>query len=326
MIPIAIESQRQIRLSHSTLETLHTCERKFQLEKLLDNGAPREESEHFSFGHAVGKGIASYMSYQDADLALFEAWHDYWPEIETEKKNQWKAMNALLVAFNKLDDFLQDYEVVSFDGKPATELGFRLDIDETYYFVGYVDVVVRNKWSGQYCIFEVKHTGLELHDLDPLYKNSGQALGYSIALDKIVGEQLSDYGVIYFVLQLGKGYTPKAHVLHYDKTLLDRLNWFLSLGLDVEGLKRMAELNVYPKRGGSCLNFMKPCPHFGVCGLHGMDRPAPIVPDEKHYDFSYDLDSLVEEHLVRLASPEHQHHAASPDNPFSAVSDILEEI
>lgn len=330
------------RLSHSTLNTLDTCERKYQLEHVLDNGAPREESEHFSFGHCFGEGVAHYLVHQDRDAALLAGWLAYWPQIETDKKNQAKAINALIVAFDALDNILQDYEVIEFEGKPTVELSFRLNIDDTYYFAGHIDVVLRNRWTGQYFIFEVKTTGLALHDLDPLYKNSGQALGYSIALDRIVGEKLTSYGVLYFVAQLGKDYTPKIQVLPYNKTLLDRLNWFMTLGFDVERLHRMAELNVYPKRGGSCLSYNRPCRQFGTCGLHAADRPSPFVADKEVYQFEYDMDELVAEHIQRLQDPavrlavdsvetdtivDLDSGAVPPptDDPFGLVASIIED-
>lgn len=298
------QKKRKIRLSHSTLDLLHTCERKFQIERLLAGGGEREESEHLSFGHCFGEGIAEYLVSQDKEAALYKAWLAYWPQVETDKKNQAEAINALNAAFGFLDNILQEYEVVSFEGKPAVELSFRLDIDETYYFVGYVDVVLRNRWTGKYCIFEVKTTGLAIYDLAPLYVNSGQALGYSVALDKIVGEEVASYDVIYFVAQLGKDYSPKIHIIPFSKTLLDRLNWFLTLGLDVKHLREMAELNVYPKRGSNCLQYNKPCRQYGTCGLHAFDTPAPIVEDTVEYQFVYTMDELIADHLRRLSQPQ----------------------
>lgn len=290
-----------VRLSYSTLELLNSCERKFQLEKLLTNGSEREESEHFSFGQGFGAGVASYLQHQDHDLALFHAWLAYYPEIETEKKNQARMSVALERAFFALDNVLQDYELVFFENKPACELSFRLDIDNDYYFVGYIDAVLRNRFTGRYMVFEVKTTGLLLQDLAPLYKHSGQALGYGITLDRIVGDNLSSYGVLYFVAQLGKGQRDcTIHVLPFNKTLLDRLNWFLVLGLDVKHMKEMEELSIYPRRGSSCLRFNKPCRHFGTCHLHSLDKPKPEELDTVVYQFVYDLTDLVQEHLQRL--------------------------
>ncbi len=316
------------RLSYSTMNSMETCERMYQLDHVLDNGAPREESEHFSFGHGFGEGVAHYLVYQDRDAALLTAWLAYWPQIETPKKNQAKCLNALTVAFDAMDNLLQDYEVVSFEGKAAVELNFRLNIDDTYYYAGHIDVVLRNRWTGMYYILEVKTTGLALHDIDPLYKNSGQALGYSIALDRIVGEKQSSYGIIYFVAQLGKDYSPQIKILPYEKTLLDRLNWFMTLGLDVEKLHRMAELNVYPKRGNACLNYMRPCRHFGICGLHGMDRKAGYVKDKETYQFEYNMDDLVQEHIQRLATPEYQRHQVEHEEAMhtATITEIIDPL
>lgn len=290
-----------VRLSYSTLELLHSCERKYQLEKLLA-GSERRDSEHFSFGHAFGAGVASYLIDQDRDKAIFACWIAYWPMIETEKKNQMRCIVTLMASFSRLDTLLREYELVSFNGKPACELSFRLNIDASYYFVGYVDAVLRHRRTGMYVVFEVKHTGLNLLDLSPAYRHSGQALGYSIALDRIVGKELSSYGVLYFVAQLGKDITSptKLHVLPFNKTLLDRLNWFITLGLDVKHLHEMQDLGIYPKRGGSCVSFNKACHHFGVCHLHALDTPKTEEPDLVDYQFTYEMEELVAEHLTRI--------------------------
>lgn len=294
------QQKHPIRLSHSSLETLLSCERKFQLDKLLVTEIERDETEHTVFGKAFGAGIAAYMVSQDMNTALYEAFLAYWPVLESDKKSRARCWAALMASQQYLDNLLQDYEVVSFDGKPAVELSFRLNINDGYYFVGYIDIVLKNRWTGMHYIFECKTTGLGLHDLEPLYKNSGQALGYSIALDKIVGEEQSSYGVLYFVAQMDKTFQAKIHVMPFEKSLTDRLNWFLTLGMDVQRLEHMAGLNVYPKRGSSCLKYNRPCKYFGICNLHGLDIPKAQEADPIQYDFTYDLQSLVEDHLSRL--------------------------
>lgn len=306
VIPIEAETtppkRFPIRLSHSTLDLIHSCKRLFQLEKLLANPQARDETEHTVFGKAYGVGIATYLVTQDADMALFQAWYSYYPEIETDKKNIPRLMSALMASFIECDTLLMEYEVASFNGKPAVELSFRLDINEGYYFVGYIDIVLRNKLTGIHYVLDAKSTGLSILDLSPLYKHSGQALGYSVALDRIVGEEQSSYGVIYFAAQLGKDFKAKIHVLTFDKTLLDRLNWFISLGLTVEGLERMEEVKFYPLEYQSCLRFNRPCKYFSVCHLHSLDFPATRKEDVIQYDFTYQLDDLIRDHLLRVAS------------------------
>lgn len=294
---------QQFRLSHSALEVLHTCERKYQLQRLLQSDTEGEDTgnAHLSFGHSIGAGVASYLQHQDQDRALFDAWMAYWPEEENDKKSVVRAQLAMQAAFHHLDNILMEYELVYFEGKPAVELSFRLNIDESYYFVGYIDVVLQNRFSGRYGVFEVKTTGLELLDLSPLYKHSGQALGYSITLDRIVGKNLAEYDVLYFVCQLKRDFNSiKFHLLPFQKTLYDRFNWFITLGLDVKHLKEMAELNIYPKREDACLHFMKPCVYFGTCNLHSFDIPKKLEEDSKEYQFVYEMNDLVQDHLKRI--------------------------
>lgn len=288
------------RLSFSTLDLLHVCERKYQLEKLLV-GAGREESEHLSFGTAYGAGIGKYLETQDMDEAIWALFLAYTPLLETDKKSLLRCIQALLASQSKLDTLLNEWELVYFDGKPAVELSFRIDIDEEFYYVGYIDAVLRNRYTGIHCVFECKTTGLLLQDLSPAYKHSGQALGYSVVLDKICGEDVSSYSVFYWVCQLGKEFSDiKIQTFVFKKTLLDRLNWFIVLGLDVRHMQTMAGLQVYPRRYTGCLRFNKPCRHFGTCHMHSLDTPKKEEPDLLEYQFVYTLEDLVEEHMRRI--------------------------
>jgi hypothetical protein len=305
-----------IRLSHSALESFLTCERMFQLDRLLAGESKREDTEHTVFGKSFGEGVASYIINQDRDKAVWAAYLSYYPVLESDKKTEETAINLLMNAFPHLDNLLLDWEIAIFQDKPAVELSFRLNIatfqvelmeemvEIQVYFVGYVDVVLRNKWTGRYAILENKTTGLGLLDVDPLFKNSGQALGYSIVLDKIAGEEHSEYDVLYLIGQLNSRseltkFQPKVHLKEYPKTIQNRLNWFLSLGMDVNRLRQMLELGVFPMRGGSCIQFMRPCKHFGTCSMMTLDRYKELPEDKIDYQFTYDLQELITDHIHR---------------------------
>ena len=292
-----------IRLSHSALQTFLTCERMFQLDRLLEGAPDKRDWPTTIFGKSFGEGVSTYLLTQDPEKALFAAYMAYTPVLEDDRRTEEIALNLLLVAFPKLDNLLQDWEVAVFEGKPAVELSFRVNVNKDIYFVGYVDVVLRNKWTGRYAILENKSTGMNLLDLDPLFKNSGQALGYSIILDKIAGEENSEYDVIYLIGQLNskssKGFAPNIYIKEYTKTLQDRLNWFITLGMDVNRLEQMLTLGVFPMRGGSCLQYMRPCKHFGICGMQTLDRYKEIEEDITDYQFVYELEDLINEHLER---------------------------
>ena len=300
-MPAFPSSLLPLRLSHSACDLLNTCERKFQIERLLVSDSDKDESEHLVFGTAYGKGIACYLTYRDRELALLTTYLSYVPEINYGNKTAMSCVLAVEASFDALDTLLDDYALVSFNGQPATELSFRMNINQTAYYVGYVDAVLQHRYTKKYFIFEVKHTGLLLEDLTPLYKHSGQALGYSVALDKIVGEDQASYGVIYFVAQLQREFgVIKPVVLPFDKTLEDRLNWFMTLSLDVNRLEQMLTYGTWPRRYQACLRFNKPCYHFGTCHLHSLDQYKTPVPDEVAYQFTYELDDLITDHIARI--------------------------
>ena len=296
-----------IRLSHSALSSFLVCERMFQLDRLLMGSPDKEDYPATVFGKAFGEGVSTYLLTQDPDKALFAAYLAYSPVLEDEKRTEEILLNLLICSFSKLDDLLLDWEVAFFQGKPAVELSFRLNnlgsSNNNIYFVGYVDVVLKNRWNGRYAILENKTTGLDLHDIDPLFKNSGQALGYSIVLDKIAGKESTEYDVLYLVGQLksrsGGGFSPEVHVKEYPKTLQDRLNWFISLGLDVSRMEQMLELGVFPLRGNNCLQYMRPCKHFGTCSMQVLDEYKKIPEDIIEYQFVYNLKDLIYDHIHR---------------------------
>lgn len=290
------------RLSHSALELLNLCERKFQLDRLLAGGPGKLDYPATVFGKAFGIGVATYLATQNQERALFETWLAYTTGIEDDKRNLFTCINTMSASFAYLDTLLLDWEPAILKESNSAELSFRLNIDETFYFVGYIDFIMKNRYSNRYGVIEVKTTALQLNDLDPVYKNSGQAVGYSIVLDKIAGQEQSSYDVIYIIGQIGgkTGFEPDIHVKTFSKTLQDRLNWFLTVGMDVNRLHSMFELNFFPQRGNNCLKYNKPCHHFGTCGLHTLDRMKEIEVDTIDYMFVYDMNDIINNHIERI--------------------------
>jgi hypothetical protein len=293
------------RLSESTLGILYACDRKFQLERLLEEAYPlvEEESAALIRGKAFGVGVQTYILTGNMDLAIYKAWLEYFPEVESTYITMTRTLNNLWCAQENLDKIRREYEVAVFEGKPAVEMSFRLDIDGKWFYVGYIDLVLRHIQTGIYVVLEVKTTAYKLVDLKPVYKNSGQALGYSIVLDKVAGEAQSKYGVLYLVCRDKSSvsdWVPDVYLFPFTKTLVDRYNWFISLGLDVEHLNRMEELDVFPMRGHSCVRFNRTCQHFGTCSIKSADVKRVPVEDDTEYQFRYRLNDIIQDHLERL--------------------------
>lgn len=297
------DNEPYIRLSHSTLEAIQTCYRKFEMDKLLTFGAKRVESEHLPFGHGFGAFVATYIQTGDFNMSALMAWYEYMPIVESDKKNQATLYHLIERCVSELDALREEWEVAEFNGIPAVELSFRIDIDEYFYYVGYVDVVLKNKTDGRLAVLEVKSTGLQLQDIAPLYKFSGQALGYSIVLDEVAENHNASYDVMYFVGRLGKtafsdGVRSELHV--FRKTMADRLDWFMALAQQVETLHTCLKYSNFPRISAGCLKYNKPCPHFGVCHMRSGDKYKKIEIDEIEYQFRYRLDDLIESHIQRI--------------------------
>jgi hypothetical protein len=275
--------ENKIRLSYSALNDLHTCERLFQLDRLLVTDFEKQEYPATVLGKAFGTFVQQYLCYQDFDWAVFNGWLSYYPILEDNQRSEEIYFNLCVGSVPTLDNLLQDWEVLTVKrSKYAMELSYCLDIDQSFYFVGYVDLVLQNRWNGRSAVMEIKTTSLKLHDLSPVYQNSGQALGYSIILDQIVGSEQAEYDVLYFVAQLGSGngFSPNFSLLNFPKTLQDRLNWFITLQLDTEHLHTLLDHNIFPLRGQNCLQYMRPCKHFGTC--------------------TFQLEEVIQNHIERI--------------------------
>lgn len=302
----------RIRLSHSTLELLHGCERKFQKTKILDNPGAREESPAMSFGKSMGAAWQYYYILrslghgvkESLDSAHYMIWMEYFPILEDDRRFLERAVVVMTRSVPFLERMLQEWEIAFFNGKPASELGFSLNIDPRFYFVGYIDLVVRHKHSRRYAIVDAKTTSLRGEDLTPVYKFSDQCLGYSIVLDRIAGESQTSYDVMYWVAQLPSAkadiYLPVVKEYVFPKTLKDRFDWFLKIYLDVNYVRSLEQLDAYPKRGSHCMSFNKVCKFFNECQFTASDKPGYYVVDDTVYEFEYNLEDILADHMERL--------------------------
>lgn len=306
-------ARKPLRLSHSTLDTIHNCERKFQLLKLKNiqdahyidiDGAKKEvilnlDGKHnnvnLDYGSAFGIGIQTYIITNNLEQAIWEAIRSYNYAEETKNKNAIGLVAAIQAFAAQWDNSM--WEVAYYNGKPAAELSFKIILDkETQdYYCGYIDLVLKNKLDNTVVVIEIKTTGIKIEDISPLYRNSGQALGYSILLDSIIKEeQIAAWTVLYLINQLkGQNILPKIHLLPFEKTLKDRLSWLLNLKLDHEYLLKLVEIDHWPMRGKSCFAYNRPCPLYGICDLTTLDTKEAKIKKEEEWDFVFTLEELI---------------------------------
>lgn len=302
-LEIEIDPRLQ-QLSYSGLLTLHSCPRQFQLDKMR-GVYERESSTTFAFGHCVGLGIQLCFegkSESEILFALFQEWDvDLFDESEKAAESIWLAIHAVQKFIGmRMAGFLDEYELLYYEGKPACELSFRITFPDGFRYRGYVDAVLRHKRTGVIAVLEVKTTGLNIID-ESVYKNSAQAIGYSIVLDAIVGG-LSSYEVLYLpYLKKAREYELRP----YTKSYLQRATWIQELLLDIETIKMYWGAETFPMRGESCFNFYRQCSYFGTCTLSNQYLLKQISEKEldkiagEEYSIELTLMDLLDSQLAK---------------------------
>lgn len=306
--------KRLQNLSYSSLLTLHSCPRKFQLYRLNAQVEQVEDipgSITFAYGHAVGTGIQNILtglSVQETMLRAFLEWDvDLLAENEKQNKSFWGAMLALQQFASLFQSgYLRGYKLVMFNGKPATELSFLIDLPNGFKFRGFVDAVLQHEVTGKVLVLEVKTTNAAT--VNPAqYKNSAQAIGYSVVLDAIFPE-LSSYQVLYLVYQTK---SEEFVQLPFEKSYYARALWLRELMLDIDVISMYEENQLYPMRGESCFTFFRECEYLQVCTLSTERLTTKLTPEEEEkldkqleeFQIKVTLQDLIEAQLAKDPAP-----------------------
>ena len=287
------------QLSYSSLLTLHSCPRKFQLYRLRSTHRTEESVKStvtFAYGHIVGEAIQLALENKtESEIVwkMFLGWHtDLFHEDPKLNKSFFSAVIAIrrFLALRE-SGFLKEYDLVYYNGKPACELSFSVVFPNGFRLRGFVDAVLRNRDTGKVVVLECKTTGSAT--VNPAtYKNSAQAIGYSIVLDSIFPD-LSSYEVLYLIYNTKSGeYLP----IPFQKTYLQRALWIRELLLDIETIKMYEEAEVYPQHGESCYSFFRECEYLNVCQLSTEYLTKPCTPeqeDKTEYQVTLTLEDLL---------------------------------
>lgn len=268
---------------------LHSCPRKYQLSRLgADKPSIDQKSQvTFSLGHIVGAGVQSLLEGKSLDhiyMDSFLIWDtDLFAEDEKAKKSFWESMIAVeRFQYVRESSLLADYELVYYTPEgasepvPAVELSFIISLPNGFKYRGFVDAVLKHKDTGAILVLEVKSTGSAA--VNPAtYKNSAQAIGYSVVLDVLFPE-LSSYEVLYLVYQTKtREYLP----LPFKKSYLQRALWIQELLLDCDTILLYEKAGVYPMHGESCFNYYRECEFLNTCTLSTAHLTTPLNEEEK---------------------------------------------
>lgn len=275
--------KRILNLSYSSRNTLHTCPRKFQLYRLnskSEQSVDHNQSLTFAYGHCIGKGVQDIFEGKSLELTLWEAFLAWDVDLLYENPKQNKSFFGAMHAIRQLyaareSGFLADYDLVFWNGKPAVELSFSIALPDGFIYRGFVDLVIQHKTTGQVVVIECKSTSAAR--VNPAeYKNSAQAIGYSIVLDAIFPE-LSSYTVYYLVYQTK---STEWTTIPFEKSYFQRALWIRELLLDVEIIKMYEAAEIYPMNGNACYDFFRECEYLQHCTLSTHHLVSPMTDDE----------------------------------------------
>jgi hypothetical protein len=291
--------KRILNLSYSSLLTLHTCPRKFQLYKLGTAPDSREEdvpgSVTFAYGHMVGRGIQRILEGASLSQILWEEFYQWDCDLYADNPKQGKSFFRAWIAIRQFHSmreagYLDGFELVSYQGKLAAELSFSIQLPDGFIYRGFVDAVLQHAITGEVLVLECK-TSSATHINPAQYKNSAQAIGYSIVLDAIFPE-LSSYKVLYLVYQ---SKSAEYIQLPFEKTYYQRALWIQELLLDIEVIKLYEGAECYPMHGESCYSYFRECEFYQTCTLSTRHLIAPLTTEA-----SDRMDAQLEEFQIKV--------------------------
>jgi PD-(D/E)XK nuclease superfamily len=299
-------------LSYSSLLTLHSCPRKFELDRkqsIKETGESESDTITFSYGQIVGLGIQLALESKPYEEIIWQMFLGWKPELFADNPKQNKSFAAAVYAVDKFiamrsGGYLEGYSLVYYDGKPACELSFLITLPNGFKYRGFVDAVLQHDETGEVIVLECKTSSATT--LNPAtYKNSAQAIGYSIVLDAIFPE-LSSYRVLYLI------YSTKSlsyDQLEFTKSYVQRARWIRELVLDVDAITSYETSDLYPMRGESCFTYFRECQYMGLCQMDTSRLIAPISHDQARqikeknleYQIQITLDDLINSQLSKVS-------------------------
>lgn len=296
-------------MSPSSTNLLHKCPRKYEIYKL--GGKQNEETSDTRFGHAVGRGVQELFrtgNRNSAYLSSLVGWDgdldddkDDDKRGESRRKTYWHSLLAIDKFNNIRNTRFRDYDLAVFEGRPAIELGFSIDLGDGFYYRGLLDALLINRVKRELEVYEGKTTKYKNVD-ESQFKYSGQSLGYSVVIDAIAPilgiEVTASYWANYYVWSTGGA---EWQELRFKKSHTQRALWIKNMLIDKAHIAEYGMDEYFPMHGESCYEFFRQCEHFGTCEMSNKyligDTSKVKVEAEDKYLFKFKLEDIIEAQL-----------------------------
>lgn len=302
---------KPIVTSHSIDGMFEFCPRKFEFAHVWS-----QQPEGGSTGFAAEVGTALHEAVQAwARFALFPgrdrnhqnemaveaglmALARWWPwtlenvslQMGKQGVKQRSLGEAVLLFERIIDDvFWDSWELILIpDFGLSIEVPYRIIHDSLGAFplpqggMGYfctqgkIDFILRNRFTGEIRVFDLKTTVKEKRAHEAAFKYSGQGPGYGMVVAHGLGYDWKEFGfkVTYIVSNFAPAdgsddATVNIYTYEYDREELQD-----GIDLKHDRLMRMkyyASRGHWPRRAHGCDSFGSPCAYMGICGRRDND-------------------------------------------------------
>lgn len=269
-----------LALSHSSITTLDSCNRKFEFSKMYGDAQDKEEAYAAGVGKALHTGAQEFLINRDPIKAAYQFLINFPHETEFERDENHRnrgmeASYATLMAMLQSPIF-DRYELVYIktaigDTKPAIEVSFSIIINNAplglpLYFIGFIDAILYDKIEKIYIVVDIKTHRNIVNDLSPMYEFDQQTVPYGIILEHILGHPIEEFKVAYLSAYIDLE-NPKIMLYDFIKTQEDIHAWYIGLCENIAQIAKNYKREWWPRTvsGRTCMSFNRACWFYEVC-------------------------------------------------------------
>jgi len=271
-----------LEVSDSSLGLLHSCPRKFEFRKMFMSDR-FENSLAASAGSALHAGTQEYCFTSDKDKAMFEFLMEFpfqYDEGAMHVRSWQSCVHMLDEAMKFWDLDMDDWEIAMINDStgapiPAYEVPFALVIENypfyadgrtiTLKYIGYIDLILHNKVTGEYAVCDIKTTTASLDSKVYEFTFADQCLPYGLVLETLLGQDISRGFEVYYWMQFIHPLDATNTLFPFIKTKTDIQDWVVGFMEDMNTIKRSYNAGWFRRRSKACFSWKRPCNFFDLC-------------------------------------------------------------
>lgn len=278
-------------LSNSTLALLNTCPRKFSLDveraqqrkvelaarqhqQVVDQTATvvSTDTVDTAFGTAFGAGAQALWltnSLDRAILALVSAWTLPLDDEKVKTRKSFYYCIRALQAYHAqvyTEQLAEGWQIATLtcdDGRTISgiEPACSIPLANDYRYDLHIDLILYHPQRNVYKIVEMKTSG-NTYFHEAMFANSRQALGYAAVIAtkaKTKPNEIECEYLVYMTIQ------RTFNVIEQTITGHAVVQFFNDIICEANQVETYVQMDYFPKRGTSCMDYGNPCYHYGTC-------------------------------------------------------------